>query len=51
MGERKNSFDLPQGGMEKPVAFICRLKNKELSDQVKEKVLPNESKKGWKIVK
>ena len=45
MEERRYSFDLPQKGIGKPAAFICKLKNKELSDQVKEWVLPNERKK------
>ena len=38
-GERRNSFDLPQGGMEIPAEFICKSEKKELIDQMKEKAL------------
>ena len=39
MGERRYSFDLPQGGMEIPAEFIYKLEKKELIDQMKEKTL------------
>ena len=38
-GERRYSFDLPQGGMEIPAEFIYKSKKKELIDQMKEKTL------------
>ena len=37
--KRRNSFDLPQGGMEIPAEFICKSEKKELFDQIKEKTL------------
>ena len=38
-GERRYSFDLPQGGMGIPAEFIYKLKKKEVIDQMKEKTL------------
>ena len=38
-GERRYSFDLPQGGMEIPAEFIYKSEKKELIDQMKEKKL------------
>ena len=38
-GERRYSFDLPQGGMEIPAEFIYKSEKKELIDQMKEKSL------------
>ena len=38
-GERRYSFDLPQGGMEIPAEFIYKSEKKELIDQMKEKTL------------
>ena len=38
-GERRYSFDLPQGGMEIPAEFIYKSEKKELSDQMKENTL------------
>ena len=55
-GERRYSFDLPQGGMEITAEFIHKLEKKELIDQMKEKTLEEiekydeRKKRGWKIV-
>ena len=55
-GERRYSFDLPQGGMEIPAAFIYKSEKKELIHQMKQKTLEEikkydeRRKKGWKIV-
>ena len=55
-GERRYSFDLPQGGMEIPAEFIYKSEKKEFIDQMKEKTLEEikkydeRKKKGWKIV-
>ena len=38
-GERRYSFDLPQGGMEIPAEFIYKSVKKELIDQTKQKTL------------
>ena len=38
-GERRYSFDLPQGGMKIPAEFIYESEKKELIDQIKEKTL------------
>ena len=38
-GERRYSFDLPQGRMEIPAEFIYKSEKKELIDQMKEKTL------------
>ena len=38
-GERRYSFDLPQGVMEIPAEFIYKSEKKELIDQMKEKTL------------
>ena len=38
-GERRYSFDLPQGGMEIRAEFIYKSEKKELIDQMKEKTL------------
>ena len=38
-GERRYSFDLPQGGMEIPAEFIYKSEKKELIDLMKEKAL------------
>ena len=38
-GEKRYSFDLPQGGMEIPAEFIYKSEKKELIDQIKEKTL------------
>ena len=38
-GERRCSFDLPQGGMEIPAEFIYKSEKKELIDQMKQKTL------------
>ena len=38
-GERRYSFDLPQGGMEIPAEFIYKSEKKELIDQMKKKTL------------
>ena len=55
-GERRYSFDLPQGDMEIPVEFIYKSEKKEPIDQKKKKTLEKikkydeRRKKGWKIV-
>ena len=55
-GERRYSFDLPQGGMEIPAEFIYKSEKKELIDQMKKKTLEEikkydkRKKRGWKIV-
>ena len=55
-GERRYSFDLPQGGMEIPAVFIYKSEKKELIDQMKQKTLEEikkydeRKKKRWKIV-
>ena len=38
-GERRYSFDLPQGGMEISAEFIYKSEKQELIDQMKEKTL------------
>ena len=38
-GERRYSFDLPQGGMEIPAEFIYKSEKKELINQMKEETL------------
>ena len=38
-GERRYSFDLPEGGMEIPAEFIYKSEKKELIDQMKQKTL------------
>ena len=39
IGERRFSFDLPQGGMEIPAKFTFKTENTELCKQMKEKML------------
>ena len=38
-GERKFSFDLPQGGMEIPADFVSKTVDAKLHNQMREKVL------------
>ena len=55
-GERRYSFDLPQGGLEIPVEIIYKSEKKELIHEMKEKKLDEikkydkRRKKEWKIV-